>query len=130
MLSCDKRLPLVTWNPSGARENVFANPRSTLESSQIPYQGSHSFMTPNAAGEVPVHISTGALVAREEERIGGTIPMPTFASRSSTLSSFMPVDIPQSSMVGQQRQQISELQSDKFLNPSSFHVGRKDSETR
>ena len=34
MLSCDKRLPLDTWNRSGSQENVFANPRSTLESSQ------------------------------------------------------------------------------------------------
>ena len=45
-------------------------------------------------------ISTGALVTREEERIGNTIPMPTFASRPSTMRSFSPVDIPQSSMVG------------------------------
>ena len=36
------------------------------------------------------------------------------------MSSFIPVDIPQSSMVGQQRQQISELQFDKYPNPSSF----------
>ena len=34
MLSCDKRLPPDTWNRSGSQENVFANPRSTLESSQ------------------------------------------------------------------------------------------------
>ena len=31
MLSCDKRLQLETWNPSGLQENVLANPRSTLE---------------------------------------------------------------------------------------------------
>ena len=36
-LSCDKRLPPDTWNPSGLQENVFANPRSTLETSQTPY---------------------------------------------------------------------------------------------
>ena len=46
--------------------------------------------------------------------------MPTFTSRPSTMSSFIPVDIPESSMVGQQRQQISELQFDKFSNSSSF----------
>ena len=33
---------------------------------------------------------------------------------------FIPMDIPQSSMVGQQRQQISELQFDKFPTPQSF----------
>ena len=36
------------------------------------------------------------------------------------MSSLFPVDIPQSSMVGQQTQQISELQFDKFPTPSSF----------
>ena len=59
-------------------------------------------------------------MAREDERIGSTIPMPTFARKPPTMSSFVTVDIAQSSMVGQQRQQISELQFDKFLTPSSF----------
>ena len=36
------------------------------------------------------------------------------------MSSLFPVDIPQSSMVGQQREQTSELQFDKFLTPHSF----------
>ena len=36
------------------------------------------------------------------------------------MSPFVPVDIPQSSMVGQQRQQISELQFDTFPTPSTF----------
>ena len=34
----------------------------------------------------------------------------------------MPVELPQSHMVGQQRQQIPELQFDKFRNPQSFLV--------
>ena len=46
--------------------------------------------------------------------------MPTFARRPPTMSSFVHVDIPQSSEVGQQRQQISELQFDKFPTPQSF----------
>ena len=46
--------------------------------------------------------------------------MPTVASRPSTIRSFGLVDIPQSSMVGQQRQQILELQFDKFPTPSLF----------
>ena len=120
MLSCDKRLQPDTWNPSGSQENVIANPRSTLESSQIPYRRIHQFATPSATGEVPVHMSTGTPVARDEGRIGSTIPMPTFASRPSTMNSFMPVEILQSSMVGQQRQQISELQFDKFSTQSTF----------
>ena len=36
------------------------------------------------------------------------------------MSSLIPVDIPQNSMVGQQRQQISELQVENFHNPQSF----------
>ena len=71
----------------------------------------------NAAGEAPALISTGALVAREEERLGSTLPMPTSASRPSTMRLFM---IPHTSMVGKQRQQISELQFDKFPNTPSF----------
>ena len=59
-------------------------------------------MTPNAMGEAPAPISKGKPMAREDERMGSTIPMPTLARRPPTMSSFIPVDIPQSSMVGQQ----------------------------
>ena len=120
MPSCDKRLRPETWNPSGLQENVFSNPRSTFKSTKTPCQGTHPFMTSSAAGEAPALISTGKLLAREDERRGSTIPMPTLARRPPTMSSFVPVDIPQSSMVGQQRPQISELQFDKFPTPSSF----------
>ena len=51
MLGCDRRFPLDTWNRSGSQENVFAYPRSTLESAQTPYRGIHQFATPSAAGE-------------------------------------------------------------------------------
>ena len=74
-------------------------------------------MAPNAAGEAPALLSTLRPVAREEERIGSTIPMPTFARRPPTISSLKPVDIPQFFLVGQQRQQISELQFRKFPTP-------------
>ena len=50
--------------------------------------------------------------------------MPTFAGRPSTFISLIPVEIPQNSMVGQQRQQMPELQFDKFPNPQSFLVWR------
>ena len=99
ILSCDKRLQLETWNPSGLQENVFANPRSTLESLQIPCQGTHPFMTSTAAGQAPALISTGKPVSREDEVKGRPIPMPTFARRPTTMNSFVPVDIPRSSMV-------------------------------
>ena len=51
MPSCDRRLPLDTWHRSGSQENVFANPRSTFESSQTPCRGIHHFATSSAAGE-------------------------------------------------------------------------------
>ena len=50
------------------------------------------------------------------------IPMPTFARRPSAMSSTIPVEFPRTSMVGQQRQQISELKFDNFPNPQSFLV--------
>ena len=46
--------------------------------------------------------------------------MPTFAGRPSTVNSLILVEFPQHSMVGQERQQISELQFDKIPNPQSF----------
>ena len=95
MLSRDKRLPLDTWNASGPQENVFGNHFLRLIR--------HS-TTPSATGSV-----TGRLVARDEDRNKGTSPMPTFARRPSTMSLLFPVDIPKKSMVGQQRQQISEV---------------------
>ena len=77
-------------------------------------------MAPSATDAVPVHVCTGTLVANGEGRIGSTMPMPTFAGRPSTMNSFFPVDIPQNPMVGQQRQQISELHFDKFTH--TFNV--------
>ena len=115
MLSRDKRLPLGTWNASGPQENVFGNQSSTFDSFRNHYQGIHHSTTPTAAGSVPVHVGAGTPVARDEDLNKGTIPMPTFARRPSTMSSLFPVDIPQNAMVGQQRQQISELQFDKKL---------------
>ena len=48
--------------------------------------------------------------------------MPTFARRPSTMSSLILVECPQTSMVGQQRQQILELQVDNFPTPHSFLI--------
>ena len=46
--------------------------------------------------------------------------MPTFATKQLSSSSTMQVELPQNYMAGQQRQQISELQFDKFPYPQSF----------
>ena len=58
----------------------------------------------------------------EDRQNQGTIPMPTFATKPLTTSSTTPVELPQNYVVGQQRQEISELQFDKFPNPQSFLV--------
>ena len=120
MLSRDKRLPLDIWNMSGSQENVFGNQFSAFDSSRNHCQRIHHCKTPRETESVPQAIGTGTSFARDEERIKGTIPMPTLARKPSTMSSLFPVDIPQNSRVGQLRQQISELQYDKFPTPSTF----------
>ena len=58
----------------------------------------------------------------EDRQNQGTIPMPTLAPRPLTTSSIIQVELPQNFMVLQQRQQVSELQFDKFPNPQSLLV--------
>ena len=69
---------------------------------------------------IPVQVSTGTLVARGEERIGSTTPMPMSARSPSTMNYFLPAELPQNSIDAQQRLQISELQFDRFSTSSSF----------
>ena len=76
-------------NLSRLQENVFANPRSTLESSRTPYQGILHSTAPSATSAVPVRGGTGTPVAWDEERIGSTHPMPMFAGTPSTMKSLL-----------------------------------------
>ena len=76
----------------------------------------------NTSGLQENVFGSGTPFMRDDKPSKDTIPMPTFARRPSTMSSTIPVDLPQNSMVGQQGQQFSELQFDKFLNPRSFLV--------
>ena len=85
MLSRDKRLSFDTWSTSGLQENVFGNQFSTFDSSQNHHQGIRYRTTPRETGSVPQAIGTGTSFARDEERNGRTIPMPTFARRPSTM---------------------------------------------
>ena len=48
--------------------------------------------------------------------------MPTFARRPSTMSSLIPIQIPDNFMAGQQREQISERQFDKFTQSTIIFV--------
>ena len=93
MQSRDKRLPFDTWNMFEPQGNVFGNQFSTFDSSQNHYRRIHHSATPGATGSVPVPLGTGTLVARDEDLTRGTIPMPTFARRPSTISSLFLVDI-------------------------------------
>ena len=126
MLSRDKRLLLDTWNTSGPQENVFGNQFSTFDSRRDHPQGIHPCAPQRERGSVPQATGSGTLLARDDKQNRDTIPMPTFAGRPSTVSSLMPVGFPQNSMVGQQRQQISELQFDKFPD-SPIIFGLEDS---
>ena len=69
---------------------------------------------------VPEAGRTKTIHTRDDKQNRGTIP--TCATRPLTTSSAIPVELPQNYMVGQQRQQISELQFDKFPHPQSFLV--------
>ena len=124
LLSRDKWLPLDTWNRSGVQENVFGNQFSTLDSQRdFPQRSSSDDVQRNreaALGDPKVKTS----LTSEDGQNYGSIPMPMVATRPLTMSSTRPVDIPQNCVVGQQRHQMSELQFDRFPNPSSFLVWR------
>ena len=50
-------------------------------------------MNQSATGGIPVQKSTGRPVAKGEEQIGSTVPMPSFARRPSTMNSFCPAEL-------------------------------------
>ena len=99
MLSRDKRLPRDAWNTSGIQENVFCHQFSTFDSTQDHPQGIHPCATQRERGTVPQAAGSETTFARDDKQNRGTIPMPTFAGRPSTVSSTIPVDFPQTSMV-------------------------------
>ena len=99
MSSRDRSMPFDTWNLSEPQGNVFG--QSTLH-----HQGILHSTNPSVTGAIPVQVSTRRPVARGEERIGSTTPMPMSAGRPSTMNSFPPAEIPQNSMAVQQRLQI------------------------
>ena len=123
MLSRDKRFPLDTWNQSGLQENDFGNQFSTFDSPRDHRQRIQSDDAQRNREAVPEARRTKTIHTSEDRQNQGTIPMPTFATRPLTTSSTIPVELPQNYMVGQQRQQISELQFDKFLIQHRFWCG-------
>ena len=109
MLSRDKSVPFSdAWDSLGLQENVFGNQFSTYGSPGNHSQGIHygvSHKTPRETESVPRAIGTS--FAGDDEQNKGTNPMPMFATRPSTMSSLILVEIPQNPIIGQQRHQIS-----------------------
>ena len=108
VLSRDKRVALDTWNQSGLQENVSGNQFSMFDSFRDHRQEIHPCAPRRERGSVPQATGTEILFARDD--------------RPWTTSSTIPVDLPQTHMVAQQRQQKVELHFDKFPNPQSFSV--------
>ena len=98
-------------NQSGLQENVFGNQFSTFDSPRDHPQGIQFDDVQRHREAVPEAERTKTIHTSEDRLNHGTIPMPRFATR--------PLE---NNMVGQQRQQISELQFDNLLNPQSFLV--------
>ena len=122
LLSRDKRLPLDTWNQSGVQENVFGNQFSTFDSLRDFLKEFHLTTCKDIEKQCLTNRRGKTSLTSEDGQNYGTIPMPIFATRPLTTSSKNPVDIPQNYVVEEQRQQISELQFDKFLIPNHFGV--------
>ena len=119
-LSRDKRLPVDTWNTSEIQENVFGHQFSTFDIHPEIIIKELTLAKQREQGPVPQATRTLTFFTRDEDQIRGTIPMPTFVGKPSTMHSFLPAEIPQNTLAVKQRQQISELQFDKFPDPQSF----------
>ena len=127
-LSCDERLPLDTWNTSGLQENVFGDQFSTFDSPRDHHQGIHSCASQRERGSVQQARRSGTPFTRDDKQSKNQIPMSTFASSPSTVSSIGGISA--EFMVVPQRQQISEPQFDKFPAPQSYLVWKYDSKIK
>ena len=116
------QIPLGTWNQSGLQENVFGNQFSTFDSPKDHRQRipSDDVERNREAAPLDLQPKVKTSLTSEDGQNYSTIPMPMFASRPLTASSEHLVDIPQNHVVGQQRQQIPELEFDTFPHPQSF----------
>ena len=120
--SRDKRLPLDTWNSiQSAGERFVGNRCSMFDSPRHFLKEFHLKTCTEIEKQYLTQPKGKASLTSGDGQNYGTIPMPTFASRPLTTSSAIPVELPQNYVVGQQRQQISELQFDKFPTPSFMY---------
>ena len=103
------------------RKTFFGNPRTMFDSSQTPYQEIlHS--TTHQVLQVRFQCMSvqGHLLQEAKNELGAQFHCRDLQEGRRQWIPFLPVDIPQNFMVGQQRQQISELEFDKFHTPSTF----------
>ena len=126
MLSRDKRLPLDTWDTSGLQENVFGNKISTVDSTRDHPQRIQSDDVQRNREAVLETERTQTGHTSEDRQNQGSIPMPTFATRPSPMSSTIPVESPQNYVVGQQRQQILGIANPQTLQ-STIVLGVENS---
>ena len=106
LLSRDKRLPLDTWNQSGLQETFLGNQLSTFDSHRDHPQRIQSDNVQRNREAVLEARRTKTIHTSEDRKNQGTIPMPTFATKSFGAD--------------QQRLQISDLHFDKFLTPATL----------
>ena len=121
MLCCDKRVPLDTWNLSGSQENVFGQSTfyvRVIANALIRNSSLYDTKCYKCGSSACLYRDTCCKRWRTNLKHNPNADICRMAV--STVNSFLPVDIPQNSMVGQQRQQISELQFEKFSTHSTF----------
>ena len=121
LLSRGKILPLDTWNQSWLKEHVFGF-FSAFDSPRSYSQRIQSDDVQRIREAVPEAERAKTGRTSEDRQNEGTMPMPTFAPRPLTTSSTIPAELQRNYVVGQKRQQVSELQYDKSPNPQSFSV--------
>ena len=91
--------------------NVFGNQISTFDSPKDYPQRIQFDDVQRNREAAPEAGKTKTSHTSEDRHNQGRIPMPTFATKPLTTSSTIQVEFAQNYMVGQQRQQISDLQS-------------------
>ena len=114
------------------QEHVFGNQSSTFALPRDFRQRISSDEVQRNREAVPLDLQpqVKTSLTSEDGQNYGAIPMLMFASRPLTLISEHPIDIPQNYVVGQQRQQIPELQFDRFPNPTSLLVWKRRFKTQ
>ena len=115
-----RRVPFDTWNTCEIQENVFGNQFSTFDSSQNHHEGIHHC---TISRENQCHkLGTGPLSQEMNIEIGALFQCRHLQEGHGLRVRCSRWKFRRIFMVGRQRQQISELQFDKFLNSQQLFV--------